>query len=227
MTDTLPLAGDGDEVDLIVDVQRAFGVELDDQELVKCETVGELYQLLLITAPHAERAQSGCLAAKAFFKLRRAIESHQPGFVIRPGTDLVDLTGRVGVNRWARRVELRTGLELPSPTFGLWADGFLVGSIGFPIASGFALGWKGLLVALPVAVSFLVIGHWLGRFRKGIATVGDLSREVSALNLAKLTNPNSVVRTREIWPALQAVIRSSLGWDGEVNPGTRFFRAKA
>src|SRR6185295_10239256 len=164
--------------------------------------------------------QTGCLTAKAFFKLRRAIGSHQPSLVIRPGTDLVDLTGRVGVNRWVRRVKLRTGLELPSPTFGLWFWVFQFGSIGLPIASGFALGWTSLLLALPVAVAFWAVGHWLGRFRKGIVTVGDLAREVSALNLAKLTNPSSAVRTREIWPALQAVIRNSLGWDGEVNPGT-------
>jgi hypothetical protein len=117
MSDVLPLVGDLDEVDLLREVERAFAVKLNPRDLEVCLTVGDLHGLLLASVPNAERSQTGCLAAKVFFKLKRAIEKQQPHRVIWPETDLVSVTGR-HVFRWRRRCERETGLKMPVATLG-------------------------------------------------------------------------------------------------------------
>ena len=67
----------------------------------------------------AERSRTGCLAAKAFFKLKQAIEKQQPRMVIRPEMDLMSVTGR-HVFRWKRQCERDTGLRMPVATLGGW-----------------------------------------------------------------------------------------------------------
>jgi hypothetical protein len=225
MSDVLPLVGDGDEVDLVRDIEQTFAVVLDPQELQNCVTVGDLHQLLLVSVPHSERGQTSCLAAKAFFKLKRAIEKQQSDGVIRPSTELASVTGRLGVYRWSRQCERKTGLSMPAlvlvggPWF--WRMFFLgwCGSIGWLLN----YSWIGALIALPVPVVVLAVAVWVSRFPKRLGTVGELARAVAALNVATLANPNEPLRKREIWAALQEIIRNHLIWSGAVHPTTRFF----
>jgi hypothetical protein len=46
MKDTLDLWGDGDDVDVVCDVERAFGIKLTGDEAERTRTVGELYDLI-------------------------------------------------------------------------------------------------------------------------------------------------------------------------------------
>jgi hypothetical protein len=119
MSDVLPLIGDLDEVDLLREVEQAFAVKLDPHDLEVCLTVGDLHGLLLASVPNIERSQTGCLAAKAFFKLKRAVEKQQPHRFIRPETDLISVTGR-HIFRWKRQCERETGLRMPAATLGGW-----------------------------------------------------------------------------------------------------------
>jgi hypothetical protein len=115
MNDVLPLAGDLDGVILLEEIERAFAVKFDPRDLEVCLTVGDFHELLLASIPHADKNQAGCLAAKAFFRLKRTIEKQQPHMVIRPETDLISVTGH-HVFRWKRECERETGLRMPLAT---------------------------------------------------------------------------------------------------------------
>jgi hypothetical protein len=67
---------------------------------------------------------------------------------------------------------------------------------------------------------------WLGRFPERLGTVGDLACAVAALNVAALASPKEPLRKREVWGALEGIIRDNLNWSGAVQLTTRFFRAK-
>jgi hypothetical protein len=220
MDNVLPLGGDGDEIDLLEEIERTFAIKLPT-DLSHCHTVGDLHRVLLSLIPHAERGKTGCLAAKAYFVLRRAIRKRDPARVIRPTTELANIVqGRFNACRLHRLLKEDTGLEMPAVTGSSVL--FLI-SIGLPLASFAAHGWVGTLMALPISIGLLALSNRVGRFPTGLRTVGDLARTVAALNVAALASPNEPLREREIWAALQGVIRNDLGWDGSVSPTTRLF----
>jgi hypothetical protein len=66
MDNVLPLGGDGDEIDLLEEIERTFAIKLP-RNLPHCHTVGDLHRVLLTLILHAERGKAGCLAANAYF----------------------------------------------------------------------------------------------------------------------------------------------------------------
>jgi hypothetical protein len=225
MADVLPLAGDGDELDLIREVERAFAIRFADRDLEACYTVGDLHGLILAAVPHAERTDATCLAAMAFFRLRWAIEAEHPGRVIRLATPLADLTGRFGADSWLDRLRRRTGLRMPTPALGATGCILNLAAVAGSAACVAIQGWLGLVLALPLlAASVSVSGCWLSALPKPTATVGDLARAVAALNVSALAGRDQPVRTREIWTALQAIIQDNLALTAPVQPTTRFFK---
>jgi|SRR5262249_8674540 len=226
MDNVLPLGGDLDEIDLLEEIERAFAVEFP-RDLRHCHTVGDLHRILLALIPHAERAKTGCLAAKAYFVLSRAIRKRDPARVIRPSTELVNMVRRrFGHHRWRRQLKEDTGLKMPALEGTGWGGMLFLISIGLPLAGSAAHGWIGALMALPISLGLLALSHRIARFRTRLRTLGDLAQAVAALNVAALASPNDPLREREIWAALQGVIRNDLGWDGSVLPTTRFFPEK-
>jgi hypothetical protein len=227
MADVLPLVGDGDEDDLVHEVESAFGIRFAPQDLEACHTVGDLYDLVLALVPNAERTGTACLTARAFFRLRRAIERAQPDRVITPATPLNDLTARSGTDAWLSRLQDRTGLRMPTLATGIAGGLAAVAAVALSVAAIFAHGWYGALVSLPVSLAMLAASsRWLARFPKGMRTVGDLARAIAALNIAALSDGKEPIRRSEIWAALQGVIQDDLSPVGPVQPTTRFFRAK-
>ncbi|MGF6229462.1 hypothetical protein QFZ27_003417 [Inquilinus ginsengisoli] len=227
MADVLPLVGDGDDLDLIREVERAFGIRFADRDLESCQTIGDLHALILAAVPHAERTDATCLAAMAFFRLRWAIEAEHPGRIIQPATPLADLTGRFGADYWLGRLRRRTGQRMPTPALGATGCALNLAAIAGSAACVVTWGWLGLVPALPLlSASVAVSGRWLSALPKPTATVGDLARVVAALNVSALADRDQPVRTREIWPALQAIIQDNLALTAPVQPTTRFFKEK-
>ena len=225
MNDVLPLVGDGDELDFLQEIERTFAIKLP-QDLRHCHTVGDLHDVLIASIPHAEMGKTSCLAAKAYFVLRRAIRKLDPGLVIRPSTELASIiAGRADDYRLCRQLKEDTGLKMRTFS-GSWAASMLVlASIGLPLVGYAARGSIGALIAVPVSIGLLALlsalpSRWPARLR----TVRDLARAVAALNVAVLASPNEPLRKREIWTALRGVIQDNLDWNGPVLPTTRLIR---
>jgi hypothetical protein len=51
------LGGDGDEIEAITDVERAFGVKLDYSNAGRWITAGDVFEALLASVPASEREQ--------------------------------------------------------------------------------------------------------------------------------------------------------------------------
>lgn len=58
MTSSLGLAGDLDDVDLVEDVEAAFSIRLGDDEISRCSTVGQLFELIEARLPQMPRLRT-------------------------------------------------------------------------------------------------------------------------------------------------------------------------
>jgi hypothetical protein len=220
MTESLPLVGDGDEIDLLQAIEAAFGVCLTREEAERCVTVGDMHAVLLSKVRHVERGALPCPTATAFRRLRRAIEKLQPGQVVRPDTEIVTLLAGGGAGRRWRRLQLETGLRLPSAGSGSFL--LLMACIGTPFFAYPFVGWLsslGLLLSIPLA--FFLNDRLPISPPSRYDTVGDLARAAAGLNISSLSWPAGAMRTRDVWSALEAIIRDELDWDGPVSPEMR------
>jgi hypothetical protein len=196
-----------DGVELILAVEDAFQIELSDAEAGGAYTVGDLYEL--VVGKLGTEGSTGCVTSVAFYRTRRALSEvcGYPRREIRPKTILKDvLTGR---DQW-HAVERASGLRLPERVFGPWHLG---GVMTISVAVGVWCGWHwwtGLVWLATVGV-LLRATRSFASVRARIVTVGDLAREVGALNHGRLTRRGW--NGDEVWESLCQVIVSQTGLD--------------
>jgi len=216
---TLPLAGDGDEVDLVRAIERAFSIEFRNADLETCVTVGDLHQLILAATPHAERGNSACLSALAFYRLRSALITQFPAAAIRPSTPILMFTGQFGAAQFHRRLKHAVNLDLPRPNIGPLVLFLALTTIAAPFAGYHWWGWPGTLLAAPLAGLTYLAGRLFSRYN--LATIGDLARTAGAMNARRLLPEGATMRTSEVWSVFDAVIRAETGWSGRITSETR------
>lgn len=228
------LMGDGDELDLIRSVETSFGIEFQESDLQTCLTVGDLYTLLLKLVPNAERGDR-CATAVAFYRLRRAIEQHGGSTVkITPSTTLVELFGTKPPRKLWCDLERDTALTMPRLAAGWSTLVLVVAMVGSPIAALMLSlgGWQYLLAVVAPAALFFVLRRLSGLLvglPADLQTVGDLARRVSGLNAARLAAADGVqapMRQRDVWYALEQIIRDDTGWKGVIENETRICPAR-
>jgi hypothetical protein len=144
MKDTLDLVGDGDDLDVIQDVERTFGIKLTDAEAERLLTVGHLHDLIELKRPSAGGGTPACLSQVAFYRLRRGITHMEIGDEIAPQTPisvLEEIEPRSISVKWRRLAE-SSGLELPpleTPfrpwvserwRYFSWSGGIVYGTLG-------------------------------------------------------------------------------------------------
>jgi|SRR5215475_2629623 len=93
MKDTLDLWGDGDDLDVVCDVERTFGIKLTGDEVERTRTVGELYDLIEIKHPNAGSGTPACLSQIAFYRLCRAVQALGATRKVTPRTPVSILDG--------------------------------------------------------------------------------------------------------------------------------------
>jgi len=127
-----------DFVELILEVEEEFGIDIEDEEAEECSTVGALHRLVL-SKLKAGKGRNGPPTACAFWRLRQGLmEVAGVGRRrVRPETRLEELIPRRGRRAAWERLEARTGLRLP----GFRLSGWVVGPM---MMTGAALGlWAG------------------------------------------------------------------------------------
>jgi hypothetical protein len=227
MSNDLQLGGDGDDLELLQAIEAAFGVRLTNAEAGACITVGNLHDVLLQRVHHVDRGALPCLSAIAYRRLKRAIEKRVPEAKVRPQTPLADIVKIGQVAGWWRHLAGEAGLRLPRLGIGGWGFATIVVLLLSPLA---LLPWLGklsfarLLASGPLAVvlGWCLPAHLPSRYR----TVGDLARATAAMNISSLSWPAGAMRTRDVWDALETIIRDNLLWEGPLDRETRFFPAR-
>jgi hypothetical protein len=222
---SLNLVGDGDDLDIRDAVEKAFDIQFDDSEMERCETVGDLYALILKRFPKVGDRTQVCLTAASFYALRRAIRQFGGDAIPRPETRLREIAGSINVRALWRHLESRLELQLPRARVGWTPVGPLVELLGrLPKWASILVGVVLFPMAIATAIpSVLVTSPFITQTPWRVDTLGALAREVAVLNIGRLSRTHESYRRSVMWSALVSIIRF---WTGERKPigaTTRFF----
>ena len=224
---SLDMYGDGDEVDLLIDVEETFGVAIEARGAETLGTVGDLYDVVVGRLDPEPNAP--CLSARAFRQL--APELHAGGARVRPSTRLASLAGgNQRVADWLRELQFRTALDVDARSPGALA--VWVGLLCFivPIAA-IALTWDYagyLALAWPLLWAFTGLFYdWTAEHTTrcvpdNIRTVGDLIRRMMPKNYRRLTADGATGNRADIWLTIVALCRDHSGYRGQVDRETTF-----
>jgi hypothetical protein len=242
MQDTLNLVGDGDDLDVIFDVERAFGIKLSNGEAEKPVTVGQLYDL--IESKYVPTQRRACLSQAAFYRLRNAIRVLGVQSEIRPDTPITVLN-EIEVGSIHRKWKVLAGharLDLPPLEGPPWPEFFerhsrlinavlcllLIAAIAYMgiLFPGLSGGWLLLSVPIAAVLGTAVAYIWhriLGRVPSRIRTLGDLAREAAGYSFEKLFVEKNGSSPHDRWFALNAILRRVSGHKRPITAGTTFF----
>jgi hypothetical protein len=202
MPSSLGLAGDLDDVDLLEDVEAAFGFRVSDEELACCRTVGDLFQAIEARLPNETSCQT-CATAMCFNRLRRVIQP-QVEARLRPSTPIGELQG-LSVRKVYRIIKEECGLRPPPPTLTIWGCIALVLVFALPLtATALGLDWW-----IAAASGVLAAGSYQLTpisYPKSVQTFGDLVRQVSSRSIGALSKQGAHLRAPEAWAAFKDVL---------------------
>ena len=215
MTSSLGLAGDLDDVELIQDVEAAFGVRLADDEIERCSTVGQLFELIKARLPDLPSGQS-CATAMCFYRLRRALQSHS-ATALKPITSI----SAVPVRKLHHIIETECGLRSPPQCITLLGCLALLLVLALPFGL-FAVGmpwWTALpSAALGIGLYRLAPIQLPGE----VETFGDLVRIVASRSIGALAGQGARLGPKEAWQAFTDVLSDHTQLSkGEIGPETQ------
>lgn len=243
MQDCLGLVGDGDELDVIVDVERTFGIVISNQEAEAIRNVGDLYDLIeLRVGPEKIKA---CHSQVAFYALRRALVSMGADKSIAPATPVAKLraSSTDSIARWWSKLGRQSGLRLPpleTPfvwQYALphWARYLIfcltAGAVGLTaltvervmgISGGYA--FMAVLVGAGLISFALVHTHYLvyRDIPARLETLGDLAREAAGFSFSEMRQSRYLGSRYDRWYALEAILRPLSGYKLPIKRSTTF-----
>ena len=223
-----------DTVELMIEVEQAFDVQIPDDCAAEMYTVGDVHDFILESqadcesAPDAMTPSKVCLSAATFFSIRDALASHVDVRArrLRPRA-LVEQTIPVKSRRavWAK---LQQSLSLKFPR--LRRPGWIVACLTvltIAVALGCAalmqarygaelaaLSGVGLLAVLGVGTTWIT-RFWAVHTESDWSTFRGLSQVVLAHNYAKLSRRFNTWDPADVWQALQAIVVEKLGVEPE------------
>ena len=201
MSSSLGLAGDLDDVELIEDVEEAFGFRLSDDELRRCRTVGDLFKLVERRLP--ESLGASCATAMCFYRLRRALQ-HRVATELRPKTAIGEL-GSLSVRSLHRIIREECGLRPPPQYLSVWGCIALALVVALPVGM-LALGlawWVAAASAAPAITLYRVAPI---RLPEGVSTFGDLVHLVSSRSIGTLSQQGARLKSSEAWSAFRSIL---------------------
>jgi acyl carrier protein len=216
-----------DTVELVIEIEEAFGVSIPDERAQEMVTVGDVYQFLIDNCPAAEvRAPQPCSTAKAFYALRR-------GLCEVSGIDRSEVRTTTAVDAllppqcrretWGR---LRATLSLTVPPLRrpAWLSRLLLILPFAAVAASaayLAIDRPGqLLDAWPALLGwgfYLAVEGYLSTMRfavclpPGLVTTGDLARDLLACN--PRFYQQEAWHHRDIWHTLVRIFANCLNVD--------------
>lgn len=224
MRSTLGLAGDLDDVEFIQDAERAFGVRLPDDELFRCSTVRDLFELVVRRLPDEAATANRCASAMCFYRVRQVILTLAPDLNIRPSTPVRALRG-IPVRKLYRAFQTNAGLTPPSVYLSGWGEMSLILVLALPVGLVVAgQPWWSAVVAAVVSLPLYRLSPV--RFPPATATVRDLVEIITAHNIAALATEGARLRPTEAWKAFKTICAShAVAEDGEIGPSTLIYAA--
>jgi acyl carrier protein len=213
-----------DAVELVMEVEDAFDVQISDERAVEIRTVGDLYNVILESKRGNVAPRDICLSAATFFMVRRGLSAEfdvDPKSV-RPRTSVDATLPEIGRRSHWTALRHRLNLKLPSLVRPRW----LVISLTTVVIVASILGglfafqvWGTNVGAIVGLASLLVCGVLAAQLTEPFArypgqTFADfrgLSHVVLARNYATLSRKFDSWNPTDVWDALRIIIVEQLG----------------
>ena len=210
-----------DSVELVLEVENAFGFSIPNEDAAGLDTVGKLYDYVL--AHRFRGKQDACLSSMTFYKLRRTLMPvlQIPRDAVRVSTELSAIVPKHRRRMW-RAIAKTAGLRLPLLRRPDWVVTVAtLAAVGLGIATPLLLGLKpfrgGVAVALVAVGGFGFAFAWLTEFLAyefppDVATVGQLAKATLARNYQPIVAEAKQSATdAEVWDILQRIMVEQLG----------------
>jgi hypothetical protein len=183
-----------DIVELVLAIEDGFQIHIADEEASNAATVGELYDLVISKLELQDSRR--CLTSTAFYRTRRALVETLgvKRREVKPSTPLEVILPRKGRREQWRRIQDRIKLRVPDLQHSGKSLAALL-FIGIMLTVGPGLyGSVGFAWLMPLLLLGLAAGGFLVKlspslataFPQAGATVGDLAKNVLAMNHAAL-----------------------------------------
>lgn len=194
-------------------------------------TVGDLHNLIVSKLPGA--VSKRCLTSAAFYRTRQGIVDALgiDRRRIRPDTPLDAILRRRCRREDWRRIQRAARVTVPNLELPAWTQlGLLALGIAVTTITAFRAGVEYWAIFLLIFLGFLV-GCLLIRLSRPLAvafpnrnvTVGDLARDVLAMNYARLVDESGGWNKSGVWETLRRLIVIQTGAaPREVRPETHF-----
>ena len=205
---SLNLVGDGDDLDLIEDIEKSFQIKLQDEEVEQWRTVGDIYRCLLAKIEASKEHQTKCAGQMAFYVVREILNELVPAAKITPETNFADL-------------KLKNHEKIPEllvQKYDLWTPAIspsgwgclgilLVWLIGgmWLYANEFSLWYLTILIILGIAASLFVMP------KKFDGTVGAFAMKLAGLNYAHFVKKGARLDRLRLWDALGHIFEDPPG----------------
>jgi len=214
--DTIELRNiDPDDIsDVLVKIEKSFGLTLKTDSFKNAKTFGELCDIISskIDLAHAD----DCTTQQAFYKIRESIAATQSleKNAITPNSDLEGLLPRKGRRHQIFQIRKESGLQLNILEPKGWISAMLfLGLIASFIELFF--NWKfGLLCVGTIIIGYR-LASWFGKeFR--VKTVGDLAAMAARENYMKSRRNPKTANRQEIVKKIEELFSHDLDLDPSV-----------
>ncbi|MEP3275870.1 MAG: acyl carrier protein [Stappiaceae bacterium] len=105
---SLGLGGDGDELELLDEIETTFGITFSDEECERIFSLDDIYQIICSKLPKDPDNRGKCLTAMAYYRLNNALGSQGK---ILPATR-VRLPHGWSAKHFQNQLEKKSGLNL-------------------------------------------------------------------------------------------------------------------
>jgi hypothetical protein len=214
---SLGLGGDGDEMELLHDLERTFALRFDHAELENILTIGELENA--VWRHLADCTGDKCISAMAFYKLRRLLKERASARRISVNDAIAPLAG--SPRRFAALLKRETGIRLDyrHKTLGQVRAGLQFGWLAAMGLQCFGLGSLALIALVSAIVGLALMRCDEGRFIDG-QTVGDVAKLLATQSYGhfarrggRISRPEVVARARALMAEFQGFDPTELGPD--------------
>lgn len=202
---------DEDIFDVVVKLEKSFGLKFDNHAFFDVKTFGDLCDVFEVNIKHENR--DGCTKQQAFYKIRKAISAIQliDENEITLDSNLTELLPRH--NRRKKTKELRNilGTDINILTYPGWLSLTFLIEFLFSIAALF-FDWK--IAAAGLVLFFLAI-KIADRLVKelNLQTVRELTEKLAKENYIEIRRFGETINRREIVPIIVDTFSNDLDID--------------
>lgn len=217
-----------DSIDVIMEVEDTFGIEIPDREAERILTAGALHEYVVRRVPLVELgADARCLSAVAFHRMRRrlvALYGLNPRR-IRPGSRLEDILPEESF-RWEAWKQLGSslGVRLAPLEHPRWLSLaalllmvfiFIASLALLPRGSNWGVAWVAPVVFWTFFCPWLLLRLTRDRYAvhipRGYETVGDVSSLLMHEEVERMADHKEAWWTHEVWEFIRCCIAKSAG----------------